>query len=250
MRSKMERWKGRIKCSPIDLQENKKKVAYTGHHHHIGSTPQSNRKFSRKECCHLALQLPRWPGSQSEDYARADSESQMRRPVLDHENMIAIDIDFKDPMGMVRWQILMISSSSSRCLIDPTPLPSTNPVRVESDSKGSLEVDHQAYWLGVPLNAVDKSLTRELKRRFERREESYRNETEILRKPTSSLHNPCQIELNNINLEGFKGLEQDKDSTRIKGQKSRGYRIKRTEEQRIVDNGVKKSPIKARSFIS
>ncbi|KAI8458101.1 hypothetical protein BY996DRAFT_6525362 [Phakopsora pachyrhizi] len=35
--------------------------------------------------------------------------------------------------------------------------------------------------------------------------------------------------------EGFKGLEQDKDSTRIKGQKSRRYRINRTEEQRIVD---------------
>ncbi|KAI8449834.1 hypothetical protein BY996DRAFT_8557719 [Phakopsora pachyrhizi] len=33
----------------------------------------------------------------------------------------------------------------------------------------------------------------------------------------------------------FKGLEQDKDSTRIKGQKSRRYRIKRTEEQRIVE---------------
>ncbi|CAH7681188.1 hypothetical protein PPACK8108_LOCUS13756 [Phakopsora pachyrhizi] len=30
--------------------------------------------------------------------------------------------------------------------------------------------------------------------------------------------------------EGFKGLEQDKDSTRIKGQKSRGYRIKSIED--------------------
>ncbi|CAH7681741.1 hypothetical protein PPACK8108_LOCUS14392 [Phakopsora pachyrhizi] len=36
--------------------------------------------------------------------------------------------------------------------------------------------------------------------------------------------------------EGFKGLEQDNDSTRIKGQKSRRYRIKsRTEKQRVVD---------------
>ncbi|CAH7684603.1 hypothetical protein PPACK8108_LOCUS18893 [Phakopsora pachyrhizi] len=163
MRSKMERWKGRkifsvsFKCSPIDLQENKKKGLP------LRETGFVLQKFSSKECCHLALQSPRWPGSQSEDsrqiMTRADFLSQ-----LDHENMIAIDIDFKDPMGMVRWQILMISSSSSRCLIDPTPLPSTNPVRVESDSKGNLEVDHQAYWLGVPLNAVDKSLTRELKR--------------------------------------------------------------------------------------
>ncbi|KAI8444794.1 hypothetical protein BY996DRAFT_6484350 [Phakopsora pachyrhizi] len=40
--------------------------------------------------------------------------------------------------------------------------------------------------------------------------------------------------------EGFKGLEQDKDSTRITGQKSRGYRI---------NIGVKKSPIKARKLI-
>ncbi|CAH7687900.1 hypothetical protein PPACK8108_LOCUS22760 [Phakopsora pachyrhizi] len=41
--------------------------------------------------------------------------------------------------------------------------------------------------------------------------------------------------------EGFKGLEQDKDSTRIKGQKSRRYRIKRAEEQdrEAVNRGVR-----------
>ncbi|CAH7686901.1 hypothetical protein PPACK8108_LOCUS21611 [Phakopsora pachyrhizi] len=91
-------------------------------------------------------------------------------------------------------------------------LPSTDPVRVESDSKGNLEVDHQAYWLGVPLNAVDKSLSRELKRRLERREESYSNETEILRKPTSSLPNPFQIELNNINL--INGIKSDEEKNK------------------------------------
>ncbi|CAH7681007.1 hypothetical protein PPACK8108_LOCUS13548 [Phakopsora pachyrhizi] len=45
--------------------------------------------------------------------------------------------------------------------------------------------------------------------------------------------------------EGFKGLEQDKDSTRITGQKSRGYRIKGAENS-VGSIGVKKSPIKAR----
>ncbi|KAI8445465.1 hypothetical protein BY996DRAFT_6604659, partial [Phakopsora pachyrhizi] len=61
---------------------------------------------------------------------------------------------------------------------------------------------------------------------------------------------------------GFRGLRQDKDSTKIKGQKSRRYRIKRlrtirkksraVEQDRKAENsgkesiGVKKSPIKAR----
>ncbi|CAH7674912.1 hypothetical protein PPACK8108_LOCUS9850 [Phakopsora pachyrhizi] len=49
--------------------------------------------------------------------------------------------------------------------------------------------------------------------------------------------------------EGFKGLEQDKDNTRIKGQKSRGYRIKRIRDykkrSRTVDQDSE-SPIKAR----
>ncbi|KAI8447726.1 hypothetical protein BY996DRAFT_6611219 [Phakopsora pachyrhizi] len=65
---------------------------------------------------------------------------------------------------------------------------------------------------------------------------------------------------------GFRGLRQDKDSTKIKGQKSRRYRIKRlrtirkksraVEQDRKAENsgkesiGVKKSPTKARSFIS
>ncbi|KAI8459127.1 hypothetical protein BY996DRAFT_6439164 [Phakopsora pachyrhizi] len=65
---------------------------------------------------------------------------------------------------------------------------------------------------------------------------------------------------------GFRGLRQDKDSTKIKGQKSRRYRIKRlrtirkksraVEQDRGAENsgkesiGVKKSPTKARSFIS
>ncbi|KAI8445345.1 hypothetical protein BY996DRAFT_6557945 [Phakopsora pachyrhizi] len=65
---------------------------------------------------------------------------------------------------------------------------------------------------------------------------------------------------------GLRGLRQDKDSTKIKGQKSRRYRIKRlrtirkksraVEQDRKAENsgkesiGVKKSPTKARSFIS
>ncbi|KAI8458167.1 hypothetical protein BY996DRAFT_6471133 [Phakopsora pachyrhizi] len=44
-------------------------------------------------------------------------------------------------------------------------------------------------------------------------------------------------------INGFKGLEQDKDSTRIKGQKSRGYRIKRIEDynkkKKKLDRGVR-----------
>ncbi|KAI8447616.1 hypothetical protein BY996DRAFT_6595610 [Phakopsora pachyrhizi] len=67
-------------------------------------------------------------------------------------------------------------------------------------------------------------------------------------------------------LRRFRGLRQDKDSTKIKGQKSRRYRIKRlrtirkksraVEQDRKAENsgkesiGVKKSPTKARSFIS
>ncbi|KAI8453357.1 hypothetical protein BY996DRAFT_6542630 [Phakopsora pachyrhizi] len=48
------------------------------------------------------------------------------------------------------------------------------------------------YWMRRPEAAEE---------RLEKREESYRNETEILRKPTSSLPNPCWIELDNINLD-------------------------------------------------
>ncbi|CAH7688579.1 hypothetical protein PPACK8108_LOCUS23551 [Phakopsora pachyrhizi] len=71
--------------------------------------------------------------------------------------------------------------------------------------------------------------------------------------------------MNSLN-KGFRGLRQDKDSTKIKGQKSRRYRIKRlrtirkksraVEQDRKAENsgkesiGVKKSPTKARSFIS
>ncbi|CAH7673095.1 hypothetical protein PPACK8108_LOCUS7955 [Phakopsora pachyrhizi] len=51
--------------------------------------------------------------------------------------------------------------------------------------------DFAWYWIRRPEAA-------EL--RLEKREDSYRNETEILRKPTSSLPNPCRIELDNINL--------------------------------------------------
>ncbi|KAI8446782.1 hypothetical protein BY996DRAFT_6618590 [Phakopsora pachyrhizi] len=64
---------------------------------------------------------------------------------------------------------------------------------------------------------------------------------------------------------GFRGLRQDKDSTKIKGQKSRRYRIKRlrtirkksraVEQDRKAENsgkesiGVKKSPIRARNHL-
>ncbi|KAI8451811.1 hypothetical protein BY996DRAFT_8688238 [Phakopsora pachyrhizi] len=44
------------------------------------------------------------------------------------------------------------------------PAPSTDAVAVESQSRGDLKVDHQPYWFGVPLDAVDKSLTRKLSR--------------------------------------------------------------------------------------
>ncbi|CAH7670211.1 hypothetical protein PPACK8108_LOCUS4922 [Phakopsora pachyrhizi] len=85
--------------------------------------------------------------------------------------------------------------------------------RVESDSKGNLEVDHQAYWLGVPLNpGVLRRSGYTILERLERREESYRNVTEILRKPTSSLPNPFQIELNNINL--INGIKSDEEKNK------------------------------------
>ncbi|KAI8443642.1 hypothetical protein BY996DRAFT_8218001 [Phakopsora pachyrhizi] len=43
--------------------------------------------------------------------------------------------------------------------------PSSNDtVKIESDSKRDSKVDHQSYWVGIPPDAVDKSLTRKLKR--------------------------------------------------------------------------------------
>ncbi|KAI8452664.1 hypothetical protein BY996DRAFT_6513868 [Phakopsora pachyrhizi] len=43
--------------------------------------------------------------------------------------------------------------------------------------------------------------------------------------------------------EGFKGLEQDKDSTRITGQKSRGYRIKGAENSVVRINNNKRGAL-------
>ncbi|KAI8447643.1 hypothetical protein BY996DRAFT_6513600 [Phakopsora pachyrhizi] len=158
------------------------------------------------------------------------------------------------------------------------PAPSTDPVVVESQSRGDLKVDHQ------PL-LVDKSLTRKLSRvegvhwrglfdyvdpvemnsgfrlmgkpdggisqEGSEPSKAINGSGEVLRLLMKGMDvadgrlrlNIGQSEDWNLTSvwtphmsmrvmeeEGFKVLEQDKDSTRIKGQKSRGYRIKRIED--------------------
>ncbi|KAI8452433.1 hypothetical protein BY996DRAFT_6474177 [Phakopsora pachyrhizi] len=64
-------------------------------------------------------------------------------------------------LSLENYSMIDRSSDEFFTLNNSRSAPSTDLVVMESESKGYLKVDHKPCWVEVPLDAVDKSITRE-----------------------------------------------------------------------------------------